>query len=84
MSEAETTERRRVTIKVNHQPVTFEKDEATGLQLKQAAIDQGVDIKLDFILKRKVGDDFVRVKDDQTVKLHEGEFFRALTPDDNS
>lgn len=84
MTEAETIERRQVTIKVNYQSVTFEKDDATGLQIKQAAIDQGVDIKLDFVLKRKVGDEFVRIKDDQTVELHEGEFFRALTPDDNS
>jgi hypothetical protein len=77
-------ERRHVTIDVNHHPVRIAGDDASGLEIKQVAIAQGLDIKLDFILSRKVDGEFRPVRDEQRVELRDDEFFRALSPDDDS
>lgn len=75
-----------VTIVVNNQPVKFTAKKATGLEIKQAAIDQGVTtIALDFqLFKKEDGKDLEPIKDDQEVSLHDNEQFRATAPDDNS
>jgi|HubBroStandDraft_4_1064222.scaffolds.fasta_scaffold00333_19 hypothetical protein len=73
-----------VTIEVNRKPVRMPGHEATGLQIKQAAIAQGVHIDLDFVLSRRVDHRHVTVRDDEHVKLHDGEEFHAVRPDDNS
>lgn len=73
-----------VVIEVNRKPVRVAGHEATGLQIKQAAIDQGVHIQLDFVLSRRVDHRHEIVRDDQKVRLHEGEEFHAVRPDDNS
>jgi len=39
-----------VTVKVNNEPVTLPKHRVNGLQIKEAAIAAGLDIKLDFEL----------------------------------
>ncbi len=39
-----------VTVKVNNKPVVISRRRVTGLQIKEAAIAQGVEIELDFIL----------------------------------
>lgn len=41
-----------VTIHVNKQPVTVDGPRLTGLQIKEAAIAQGVAIGLDFVLSK--------------------------------
>ena len=74
-----------VTIKVNNQPVEFRETEVTGLQIKQAAINQGVVIQTDFQLFEKQGEGkLTLIPDDKTIKIHEHEEFRATAPDDNS
>jgi hypothetical protein len=75
-----------ITVKVNNNPVKFTKRHVTGLEIKQMAIAQKVDIKEDFVLyKVKPGGELGPViKDGEKVKLHECEEFRAVTPDDNS
>jgi Multiubiquitin len=74
-----------VTILVNNQPVTVQQTEVTGLQIKQAAIDQGVAIETDFQLFEKQGEGkLTLISDTKTIKIHEREEFRATAPDDNS
>lgn len=73
-----------IEIIVNNKPVHVEDRTMTGLEIKQAAIEQGVQIQLNFQLallknkKRKIiaDDEIVRVKDDRE--------FRATAADDNS
>lgn len=78
------TRKRFVTIKVNQKEVKMPRHRATGLEIKQAAIDQGVNIKLDFLLYRIVNGKQLPVRDDEPLRLYECEEFRCLAPDDNS
>ena len=74
-----------IEILVNGKPVVVHEKELTGLQIKQAAITQGVKIQLDFVLFEDLSNGKqVVVKDDQIVKLHEHQRFEAITNDDNS
>ncbi len=73
-----------VSILVNEKPVSLPDHKATGKQIKQAAIDQGVAIKIEFNLFRLTGHAQHLVGDAETVTLHNGERFRAVAPDDNS
>ncbi|WP_419933183.1 multiubiquitin domain-containing protein [Candidatus Poriferisodalis sp.] len=76
---------RPVPITLNKKPVKVDGPTATGLQIKQAAIEQGVSIQIDFKLS-VIGDDGkeVPVRDDQHVQLHHGSEFFAVAGDDNS
>ncbi len=73
-----------ITVEVNGNPVAFTTHEATGLQIKEAAINQGVNIQLDFNLFEVKGGKLEAIADGQTVHLHKEQKFRAVTPDDNS
>jgi hypothetical protein len=73
-----------VHVEVNNQPVELPDREVTGLEIKQAAIGQGVDIQLSFALSVKRGDRYAPVGDDDRVRPHDGEKFLAVAPDDNS
>lgn len=76
---------RPVTVEVNNKPVKVDGPTATGLQIKQAAIDQGVSIKLDFHLSViGEGGKEERVKDDESVTLRPDLKFFAVAGDDNS
>jgi len=74
-----------VEITVNFNRVVMNTRKATGLQIKTAAISQGVNIKADFILYEiKDGKRRNRIADDKQVELHPGEKFEAVPDDDNS
>jgi hypothetical protein len=74
-----------IKITVNEQPVTMHQREANGLQIKEAAIAQSVNIKTDFVLSEELGERRSRViGDNQTIELHDGQKFIAVAPDDNS
>ncbi len=74
-----------VHIKVNDQNVEMPSHEATGLQIKEAAIAQGVQIQTNFVLELDEGHKKSRViGDSETVHLHEGTSFTAIRNDDNS
>ena len=74
-----------VDIIVNTKPVRIEGPKATGLQIKEAAIAQGVKIQVSFQLSEKLGDHKTKVIGDaDTVTLHEGAVFAAVADDDNS
>jgi hypothetical protein len=75
-----------LTIKVNKKPVTVTKRQLTGLEIKQAAIDQGVNIKISFVLyeMKKDGDMGPAIPDDKRITVHDCDEFRCVAPDDNS
>ncbi|HEY3819948.1 MAG TPA: multiubiquitin domain-containing protein [Polyangiaceae bacterium] len=74
-----------IKISVNEKPVTMHRHKANGLQIKEAAIAQGVNIKTDFVLSVELGERRTRaVGDTDTIELYEGQKFIAVTPDDNS
>jgi len=74
-----------VTVVVNNNPVTFQDHKITGLEIKQTAIQQGVNIEIGFNLFRvKGGGKLEPIGDNEPVTLHPNEEFRATTADDNS
>jgi hypothetical protein len=76
---------RLVDISVNTRPVRIEGPTATGLQIKEAAIAQGVPIQISFQLSEKLGDHRTRiVGDTDVVAVHEHAAFVAVAEDDNS
>lgn len=74
-----------VDIVVNTKSVQIPGPTASGLQIKEAAIAQGVQIELSFQLSEKIGDHKTKViGDTDTVHVHEGQVFVAVADDDNS
>lgn len=74
-----------ITITVNFKPVMMPSRHATGLEIKQTAIKQGVNIKVDFVLFRDQGHGRRDpIRDEEKVELHRGEKFEAVPGDDNS
>jgi len=78
------TRPRTIRITVNRQPVDLLGREVTGLEVKQAAIAQGVAIKMNFQLSAKHGDHYKVIGDTDSITVHENEEFLAVAPDDNS
>ena len=76
---------RAVLIEVNTKPVKIDGPTAKGLEIKQAAIDQGVNIQLDFYLT-VIAEDGKEdpVADDEPVALRYDQKFYAVDGDDNS
>jgi hypothetical protein len=74
-----------VTITVNRQPVAVTGPRLTGLEIKQAAIDQGLPIGLDFVLSqlRPNGRPKI-VGDNDVVTVNKNSEFTALADDDDS
>ncbi len=73
-----------VIIGVNGQQVEMLKGEASGVEIKQAAIAKGVAIAPDFSLFLSGKDGLEPIRDDETIKLKKGLEFRAVAPDDVS
>jgi hypothetical protein len=74
-----------VEIFVNSKVVKVKDKEMTGLQIKEAAIKQGVAIQLDFVLFEDLSNgQQVIIKDTQVVRIRNGQRFEAITNDDNS
>lgn len=76
----------KVTVTVNEKPVTLSKGRVTGLEIKQAAIAQGVEIELDFILVEEAhgGHEAQVIGDTDAVKVTKHSRFTANDGDDNS
>jgi hypothetical protein len=77
-------EHRPVSISVNTKAVRLDKHRVTGQEIKDASIDQGVDIEADFQLFEKRGEDWVQIGDNEEITVRDGAVFRAVSPDDNS
>ncbi len=74
-----------VAVTVNERPVTLPDRTATGIEIKQAAIAQGVPIQLDFVLQQELPNGQHKViGDHDDVKLHPRDRFTAIADDDNS
>ena len=76
---------REIEISVNNKSVVVRKNRITGLEIKEAAISQGVGIQLDFQLLRVLpGGDQKVVGDAETIVITRLAKFVATAPDDNS
>lgn len=77
---------RPVTVTVNNKPVVLPERRVTGLQIKEAAIAQGVEIKLDFHLVEEAHAHHParKIADDQTIIVTEHSVFTANDGDDDS
>ena len=74
-----------ITVYVNEHPVAFSEKEATGLEIKETAIAQGVKIKPDFeLFLVKPGEKPKQIADKEKVELKQDEKFHAVSPDDKS
>jgi len=74
-----------VEIVVNKKGVRIEGPKPTGLEIKEAAIAQGVEIELSFQLSEDLGERKTKIiGDSDPVALHEGSVFVAIADDDNS
>jgi hypothetical protein len=74
-----------VRVLVNGKPVTLHQAEATGEQIKAAAITAGVPIQPDFVLSEVLTSGRQKiVPDDKTIQLKDGDEFWAIPGDDNS
>jgi len=65
------------TVSVNDQPVKLLGHTATGVEIKTAAIEQGVDIRLNFVLEEDLPDGARRIGNDEEVQLRENLRFTA-------
>jgi hypothetical protein len=74
-----------VTVTVNEQPVKLQGRQATGAEIKFAAIAQGVAIQPNFVLQEELPNGTSRIiGDTDEVRLREHLRFTAIAPDDNS
>ena len=72
-------------ILVNNNSVKVEGPKVTGLEIKKAAIDQGVTIKADFQLTQMLANGERQViGNDDTVTINKNSKFTAVSSDDNS
>ena len=75
----------KIDITVNDKPVVLEGTKQTGASVKKAAIEQDVNIKVDFVLSIELGGGKTElIGDDQEIEVHNGERFLAIENDDNS
>jgi len=74
-----------VTVTVNNKSVTVTGPRVTGLQIKEAAIAQEVQIELDFLLSEELPSGETRiVGDSDTVTVNKHSKFTDVAGDDNS
>ena len=74
-----------VTIEVNDHKVEMPAGPATGLEVKEAAIKQGVNIQVNFVLQVQLPNGSSKVVgDNDKVPLTEHLAFTAIAADDNS
>jgi hypothetical protein len=75
----------RVQVLVNSQKVVIHQSEATGEQIKAAAIAAGVPIQPDFMLSEVLPSGKQKmIPDDRKIHLKDGDEFWAIPGDDNS
>lgn len=76
---------KQVTVEVNGNPVVLDAKVMTGLEIKQAAIAQQVQIQPDFVLQlERPNGEYDPIGDNEEVHVHKGMNFNAIAPDDNS
>lgn len=74
-----------VTIRVNETPVTLPGPKTTGAYIKRAAIAQGVQLDMNFILQEELENGRTKqVGDADVITINKNSQFLAIAPDDNS
>jgi hypothetical protein len=74
-----------VTVTLNERAVALPDNHVTGLEIKQAAIAQGVPIQVEFVLSEELGERKTRIVGDaETITVSDHSRFLAIPPDDNS
>lgn len=74
-----------IEVMVNEKPITIRRGVRTGLEIKQAAIDSGVAIQLDFILSLETGPGQTRIiGDHDRLRVKPSQRFLTIADDDNS
>jgi Multiubiquitin len=74
-----------VEIVVNRRAVKIMRGERTGLEIKEAAIEQHVPIQLDFVLTlHKAGGGTKVIGDHDRVRVHNEQRYTAVADDDKS
>lgn len=74
-----------IEIEVNAKEVEMTKEEVTGLEIKEAAIAQGVNIQPTFVLQQELPNGSSKIVGDRDkVQLRKHLRFTAIAPDDNS
>lgn len=75
-----------VTVTVNRKPVTLPSHRVNGLEIKRAAIAQGVEIEEDFLLteEARAGHEARVIADDKTITVTKHSVFTANDVDDDS
>lgn len=77
--------RKKIEVTVNRRIVLLIGPKQTGMEVKQAAMAQGVAIQLEFQLSiRNNNGKFRVVADSEVLKVEDGQVFRAVASDDNS
>ena len=75
----------KIEVTLNDKPVVLEGSKQTGESIKKAAINQGVNIKEDFVLSiERGGGKTDLVGDDEFIEVHPNDRFLAIENDDNS
>lgn len=80
-----TVELKAIEIEVNDHKVKMHEGPAAGLEIKEAAIDQGVPIQTSFVLQLHLPNGSSKViGDEDKIQLTEHLAFTAIAADDNS
>lgn len=75
----------KVEVTLNDKAVVLDGSKQTGESIKKAAIEQGVNIKQDFVLSIELGGGKTDlVGDDQFIEVRPNDRFLAIENDDNS
>ena len=75
----------KIEVTLNDKPVVLEGSKQKGESIKKAAIDQGVNIKEDFVLSIELGGGKTELLGgDQHIEVKPGDRFLAIENDDNS
>ncbi len=75
----------KIEVTVNDKPVVLVEIKQTGASIKKAAIEQGANIKEDFVLSIELGGGKTElVGDEEYIEVYAGERFLAIENDDNS
>lgn len=84
-AEDKAAEPKKVAIEVNGHKVEMLEGPASGLEIKEAAVKQGVGITVKFVLQQEMPNGTGKViGDDDKVLIREHMSFTAIEPDDNS
>lgn len=75
MDQQQTEAQVRIHIFVGKTKVEFDTNHVTGQQIKEKA-----SVPLDYDLARRVHDQLVLVRNDETIEIKNGEHFEALPP----